>query len=411
MFPGAHLAAPRPTSRRSSWADPASRRPSPSSTPPPTGSATCCASAGLRTGRPRRVLHGEPPPVPRGRVGLPLRRRSSTPHARPGCTSGELAYILNDCEAQAFITSKYKADQAAEIVADTPGVELRLMLDGTIDGYESLRGRRRRAAGRAARRPRSPAPTCSTRRARPAAQGRRARRSRRRRWTTATSGVARAAASCCSASTTRQSTSPPRRCTTPLRCASASATHGARRHGRGDGALRPRAVPARSSSATASRTARSCRRCSSACSSCPRRCARSYDLSSLRVRDPRRRAVPGAGQAADDRVVRPGDPRVLRRHRGQRLRLLQQRACGWPTRARSGTPIGCTVHIVGEDGEELPHGESGHDLLRGRRHVRVPQRPREDEGLAAPQGLVARSATSATSTTTASSTSPTARRT
>ena len=32
-------------------------------------------------------------------------------------TSGELAYILNDCNAKVFITSKYKADQAAEVVA------------------------------------------------------------------------------------------------------------------------------------------------------------------------------------------------------------------------------------------------------------------------------------------------------
>ncbi len=52
-------------------------------------------------------------------------------------TSGELSYILNDAEARVFITSKYKADQAAEIVADTPNVELRLMLDGVIPGYES----------------------------------------------------------------------------------------------------------------------------------------------------------------------------------------------------------------------------------------------------------------------------------
>jgi long-chain acyl-CoA synthetase len=52
-------------------------------------------------------------------------------------TSSELSYILNDCGARVFITSKYKADQAAEIVADTAGVELRLMLDGTIPGYES----------------------------------------------------------------------------------------------------------------------------------------------------------------------------------------------------------------------------------------------------------------------------------
>ncbi len=52
-------------------------------------------------------------------------------------TSQELAYIINDCGAKAFITSKYKADQAAEIVSETPNVGLRLMLDGTIPGYES----------------------------------------------------------------------------------------------------------------------------------------------------------------------------------------------------------------------------------------------------------------------------------
>ena len=51
--------------------------------------------------------------------------------------SGELEYIINDSEARVFITSKYKAEQAAEIVPNTPGVELRLMLDGVIDGYES----------------------------------------------------------------------------------------------------------------------------------------------------------------------------------------------------------------------------------------------------------------------------------
>jgi acyl-CoA synthetase (AMP-forming)/AMP-acid ligase II len=52
-------------------------------------------------------------------------------------TSAELAYILNDCGARVFITSRYKADQAAEIIPDTPGIELRLMLDGTIEGHES----------------------------------------------------------------------------------------------------------------------------------------------------------------------------------------------------------------------------------------------------------------------------------
>src|SRR5829696_7338569 len=52
-------------------------------------------------------------------------------------TSGELAYILGDCAAKVFITSQYKADQAAEVRGRAPGVETWLMLDGTIDGYAS----------------------------------------------------------------------------------------------------------------------------------------------------------------------------------------------------------------------------------------------------------------------------------
>ncbi len=52
-------------------------------------------------------------------------------------THAELAYIVNDCAARAFITSRAKAEQAAEILPETPDVELRLMLDGVIDGYQS----------------------------------------------------------------------------------------------------------------------------------------------------------------------------------------------------------------------------------------------------------------------------------
>ncbi len=51
--------------------------------------------------------------------------------------SSELEYIIDDCGAKAFITSKYKADQAAEVLSGTPDATLRLMLDGTIDGYDS----------------------------------------------------------------------------------------------------------------------------------------------------------------------------------------------------------------------------------------------------------------------------------
>jgi len=52
-------------------------------------------------------------------------------------TSSELRYVINDCAAKVFITSKYKADQAAEISDDVPDMSVRLMLDGTIEGYES----------------------------------------------------------------------------------------------------------------------------------------------------------------------------------------------------------------------------------------------------------------------------------
>ncbi|HAP78062.1 MAG TPA: acyl-CoA synthetase [Acidimicrobiaceae bacterium] len=51
-------------------------------------------------------------------------------------TSGELSYIINDCQAKVFITSHYKADQATEIVPDIPNVGLKLMLDGTVEGYD-----------------------------------------------------------------------------------------------------------------------------------------------------------------------------------------------------------------------------------------------------------------------------------
>jgi len=52
-------------------------------------------------------------------------------------TAGELAYILDDCGAKVFITSRHLADQAAEVVRSTPGVTARYMLDGVIDGYDA----------------------------------------------------------------------------------------------------------------------------------------------------------------------------------------------------------------------------------------------------------------------------------
>lgn len=53
-------------------------------------------------------------------------------------TTAEITYIINDCKAKAFITSMYKSDQAEEIVDQIPNVGTKLMLDGTVPGYDSL---------------------------------------------------------------------------------------------------------------------------------------------------------------------------------------------------------------------------------------------------------------------------------
>ncbi|MEU6781729.1 AMP-binding protein [Nonomuraea angiospora] len=49
----------------------------------------------------------------------------------------ELAYIIGNCGARAFISSADLAAVATSVTAATPGVELRLMLDGTAEGFES----------------------------------------------------------------------------------------------------------------------------------------------------------------------------------------------------------------------------------------------------------------------------------
>jgi long-chain acyl-CoA synthetase len=47
----------------------------------------------------------------------------------------EAAYIVNDCGASVLITSSALAELAAELVAMTPGVELRLMIGDAVEGY------------------------------------------------------------------------------------------------------------------------------------------------------------------------------------------------------------------------------------------------------------------------------------
>ena len=51
-------------------------------------------------------------------------------------TAAEASYIVGDCGAKVFITSAYKRDVAEALVDEMPGVEVRLMIDGVIEGFE-----------------------------------------------------------------------------------------------------------------------------------------------------------------------------------------------------------------------------------------------------------------------------------
>ncbi|NDI18296.1 MAG: acyl-CoA synthetase [Actinobacteria bacterium] len=53
-------------------------------------------------------------------------------------TADELTYIVNDCGAKALITSAYLAPQVSAVADKIPRVTLRLMIDGTIEGFERL---------------------------------------------------------------------------------------------------------------------------------------------------------------------------------------------------------------------------------------------------------------------------------
>ncbi len=50
----------------------------------------------------------------------------------------EAAYIINDCGAKLFITTAFKQDLAKDLDGKTPNVETCLMLDGVIDGFASF---------------------------------------------------------------------------------------------------------------------------------------------------------------------------------------------------------------------------------------------------------------------------------
>ena len=228
-----------------------------------------------------------------------------------------------------------------------------------------------------------------------------ARRRRRR------SPVARPSARCATAR--RRHHLPLARAALPRRPAACSAWRApARRHGRGDGALRPRAVPRALIERHRVTHTQFVPTMFVRLLKLPDEERARYDLSSLRCRAPRRRPVPGAGEGADDRLVGPDHPRVLRRHRGHRLRAIDSEE--WLAHPGSvGRPLRATSTSCDDDGERPAGGRDGHRLLRRRpassSTTTTPRRRRRSPTTRAG----ARSATWATWTRTGTSTSPTAR--
>ncbi|MBL4666696.1 MAG: AMP-binding protein [Sneathiella sp.] len=55
----------------------------------------------------------------------------------PRLSVDEAAYIINDCGAELFITSHYKRDIAEGVAPKLPNVNTQLMMNGTIEGYGS----------------------------------------------------------------------------------------------------------------------------------------------------------------------------------------------------------------------------------------------------------------------------------
>lgn len=52
-------------------------------------------------------------------------------------TPAEAGYIIDNCDAKVLIMSAYKADVASAVIPMTPKVRRRLMVDGTVPGYDA----------------------------------------------------------------------------------------------------------------------------------------------------------------------------------------------------------------------------------------------------------------------------------
>ena len=126
--------------------------------------------------------------------------------------------------------------------------------------------------------------------------------------------------------------------------------------------------------------------------------------------DSRCRAVPGPGQAADDRLVGADPVRVLRRHRGQRHDGDQRRRMAAQEGIGRSRGVRRAAHLRRRRRASSPPMREGTVYFAGGKPFEYHNAPAENRGVATIAMAGARSATSATSTRTAICSSPTARR-
>ena len=324
MYPGTY-AATAPDRPPSSWAAPARSSPTASSTTRSIRLARILPRRGLQRGD-HVAFFMENHPRFLEVAWAALRSGLYFTAVNSYLTVPEVAYIVNDCEAKAFITSAVqgRGRRRAHRRNDIPDVAVRLMLDGTIAGLRELRGRGRRHLRRAARRRDAWARRCSTRRARPA--GRRASSARCPRHTPSDPDPAVLGwpGRCTAATSDTVYLSPaPLYHAAPLALLASTmqrlgGTVVVMEHFDPSEALalieRYRVTHSQLVPTMFVRMLK-----------LPEDVRARYDVSSHRVAIHAAAPCPVEVKRADDRVVGPDHPRVLRRHRGQRRHVHRQR--------------------------------------------------------------------------------------
>ena len=154
MYPGAHAATTPDKPAVVMAGHRRGRRPTPSSTPRPTGSRQLLPRRRPAARRPRRAAAWRTTPATSRSPGAPTTPASSTPPARSRLTAERAGLHRRRLRGQGLHhVARTRPTRRPRSCADTPGV--RAAADARrhrSTGYDALRGRRRRPARRAARR-------------------------------------------------------------------------------------------------------------------------------------------------------------------------------------------------------------------------------------------------------------------